>query len=230
MALVTPLANEEKTINEFLERVLKHLNLDDRIYCVIDKICTDSTKDKVAAWSKKDSRVVLVWVPKNYSLVDAFFRGYREALNSGAEWILEIDGGLSHLPEEIPRFIQAMKKGYDFVAGSRFVKRGKYVGFSKRHLLSRLGSILSKIMLGTKMKDITGGFECFTRETLKYVVNRGVKSKGHFFHTEIRSSLEKFNWTEVPITYANPSNSVKSSTIVEALNNLWKLRKEKNHD
>ena len=71
------------------------------------------------------------------------------------------------------------------------------------------------------------GFECFSRRAMQHVLDRGVWSRAHFFQTEIRCFMHEFKWVEVPITYTNPSKSVGSSNIKEALRNLWRLRQLK---
>lgn len=225
LGIVTPLANEEDVIEELIRRTLPYLSEQDRIFYILDNMSKDLTRSKIEKAAIQDPRIVLIWAPENRSVVDAYFRGYKEALNHGCDWILEMDGGLSHKPEEIPRFIEAMEKGVDFAAGSRFCKGGKYVNPGKRYILSRGGTILSNLILGTKMKDMTSGFECFTRRVMKKVLEKGVKSKAHFFQTEIRFHLRDQNWEEIPITYSNPSKSVGSASILEAIQNLWKLRK-----
>ena len=108
-------------------------------------------------------------------------------------WILEMDGGYSHNPAEIPRFIEAMERGVDFVAGSRFTTGGKYNGRWSRYFLSRISSIVANLVLGTRMSDMTSGFECFSRKAMQYVVKQGVRSRAHFFQTEIRFMLRNRN-------------------------------------
>jgi dolichol-phosphate mannosyltransferase len=159
-------------------------------------------------------------------VVDAYFRGYEEAIELGCEWILEMDGGFSHRPEEIPRFVEAMERGFDFAAGSRFIKGGSHHGSLRRYLVSRGGSLLTNCLLGTRMRDMTSGFECFTRAALRFVVDRGVRSRAHFFQTEIRAMLASWNWVEIPITYTNPSNSVGKAQIADAMRCLWALSRE----
>jgi dolichol-phosphate mannosyltransferase len=226
LGVVIPLANEEATVDELLDRLLPHLDDADRAFCVLDGVSKDGTRAIVGARSAADPRVALVWAPENRSVVDAYFRGYREALDAGCGWILEMDGGLSHRPEEVPRFLDAMATGVDFAAGSRFCPGGRYLGFGKRYLISRGGSLLANRLLGTRMHDMTSGFECFTREALEHVVERGVRSRAHFFQTEIRFMLRDWRWTEVPITYSHPSASVGSSNLKEAVRNLRALREE----
>jgi dolichol-phosphate mannosyltransferase len=219
------MANEEDTVEQFLDLVLIHVRAADRVFCVLDNVCVDGTRQIVARRAEGDSRVNLVWAPENRCVVDAYFRGYREALAAGCDVILEMDAGMSHTPADIPRFLDAMAQGFDFAAGSRFLQPGCYRGRWSRYTLSRGGTILANLLLGTRMKDMTSGFECFTREAMQFVVDHGVQSRAHFFQTEIRHLLHDWNWTEVPITYTNPSQSVGMGTIREALRNLWRLRR-----
>ncbi len=226
LGVVVPLANEQATCTEFLGRVVAQLGEGDTIFCVVDNASRDNTRDLVDAFAANDSRVRLVWAPENRCVVDAYFRGYREALADGCEWILEMDGGLSHLPEEIPRFLAAMATGVDFAAGSRFVRGSRMESRWTRYILSRGGTVLATLMLGTRMRDMTSGFECFTRAALESVVERGVRSRAHFFQTEIRTWMHAWRWVEVPITYAAPSNSVGTASITESLRELWRLRRD----
>jgi len=227
LSIISPLASEEATVDEFLTRVAAQLEVGDRLFCVLDNASRDRTRDKVEAFAARDPRVACVWAPENRCVVDAYFRGYRAGLESGADWILEMDGGLSHIPEEIPRFRAAMATGVDFAAGSRFTKGSRYSGRLTRWLLSRGGTWMANLLLGTRMKDMTSGFECFSRKAMEFVVQRGVRSRGHFFQTEIRFMLREWSWVEVPISYACPSNRVGAGTVGEALRNLWQLRRQR---
>jgi len=226
LGIVIPLANEEKTISCLLDKVLKQINEADIVFCVLDNVSKDNTKKIIEEYSMQDNRVHLIWAPENRCIVDAYIRGYKEALYRNCKWILEMDGGLSHNPEEIHRFIANMSKGYDFAAGSRFITGSNYKGFSYRYIISRGGTLLANIILKTKMKDMTSGFECFTHNALSYVLKKGIKSRAHFFQTEIRALLRDWNWVEVPISYSNPSARLKKESIFEAFRNLRQLSKE----
>jgi dolichol-phosphate mannosyltransferase len=225
LGVVTPLANEEHTVDEFLTRTLAQLGTSDLVFCILDRASRDGTRGRVEARGREDQRVRLVWAPENRGVVDAYFRGYREALKAGCQWILEMDGGLSHLPEQIPRFVQAMESGVDFAPGCRFTKGGSYSGRWSRYVLSKGGTLLTNFLIGTRMKDMTSGFECFARRALEFVVQTGVQSRGHFFQTEIRALLADWSWREVPIDYSCPSKSVSGGQVTESLRILWNMRK-----
>jgi dolichol-phosphate mannosyltransferase len=227
LAVVTPLANERGVIDDFVARVMRQLGPLDRMYCVFDRVCTDGSVERARELALAEPRLTVVWAPEDTCVVDAYFRGYREALAGGFEWILEMDGGLSHLPEEIPKFIEAMRQGYDFAGGSRFMPGGTFSGPFFRRLVSRGGTILSNLLLGTRMRDMTSGFECFTHAALSRVVAMGVRSKAHFFQTEIRYMMHALRWTEIPIHYGCPSQSVGKASLSEAFGTLWKLFRER---
>ena len=223
LGVVIPLASEERTVAELLTRVVAYLEDRDRVFCILDRACRDRTMEIAQRFAGSDPRVTVVWAPENRCVVDAYFRGYREALQAGCDWILEMDGGLSHRPEEIPHFLDAMRRGVDFAAGSRFAPGGRFHGFGIRYIISRVGTLLANMLLGTRMKDMTSGFECFTARALRHVVDRGVRSRAHFFQTEIRYMLQGWKWEEVPISYRNPSNSVGITTIFESVRILLQL-------
>jgi dolichol-phosphate mannosyltransferase len=224
LGVVTPLANEADTVDEFIRRVLAQLKPDDRLFCVLDHVSMDRTREAVDSAAALDPRVVLVWAPQNRCVREAYFSGYRAALQAGCQWILEMDGGLSHLPEQIPRFLHAMANGADYAPGSRFCPGGRFSGRLSRLLVSWGGTQLCNLLLGTLMYDMCSGFECFTHAALTHVVQRGVHSRGNFFQTEIRILLRRWRWTEVPITYHGPARSLPGDPILEALRILWSLR------
>ncbi len=227
LGLVVPMANEAATVEVFLDQVLAELTAADRVFCVVDTVSTDDTAKLVQAAGERDGRVSFVWAPENTCVVDAYLRGYREALAANCRWILEMDGGMSHDPAMIPRFIEAMEQGHDFAAGSRFCPDGGYEGRWTRWLLSYGGSKLANLVLGSRMSDMTSGYECFTHAALSFVLEQGVRSRAHFFQTEIRFMLHPWRWVEVPIRYAAPSNAVGGGTVWESLCNLRGLRRRR---
>lgn len=224
LGIVVPLANEEATLDDFVPRVLAQLGRDDAVFCVVDGASRDRTRELVEAHARRDRRVRLVWSPQNRCVVDAYFSGYRAALDAGCRWVLEMDGGLSHLPEQIPAFVEAMLDGYDYVGGCRFVPGGSYRGPWSRYLVSRVGGLVANLVLGTRMRDMTSGYECFGRAALLSVLRHGVRSRAHFFQTEIKRQMHAWRWKEVPIHYRNPSKSLSRNSLLDAIANLWRLR------
>ena len=230
LGVVIPMASEEETAANLLDRIRVQLTPEDCVFIVLDKASKDRTRELVQHYGEfKDNRFSLIWAPENCSVVDAYFRGYREAYQRGCQWILEMDGGLSHLPEEIPQFIEGMKAGFEYVGGSRYIEGGKNESPVSRRLISWGGTVLARFFLKAPMTDMTSGFECFSRSAMQEVLERDVMSRANFFQTEIRYAMSKRRWKEVPIHYANNKNLVGRSSLREAfrvLFILWRQRRK----
>jgi dolichol-phosphate mannosyltransferase len=223
------MANEGATAARFVTAVLNECRGFRAVdfFAVIDKASTDDTLDRLKCMSATEPRLVVVWAPENLCVAGAYVRGYREALARGCDWVLEIDGGFSHQPEEIPRFFEKMEEGYDCVLGSRFMSGGSIRDSSlRRKLISRGGTVLTNFLLGTTLTDMTSGFELFRRDALVEVLKRGIRSSGPFFQTEIKSHCSKMKIAETPITYRNATASVGRRELRESLLILWELYRE----
>lgn len=226
LGIVCPMANEIDTAEAFVRDVLDQCSgfQSVRFFAVLDNVSRDGTKERLQHLAHEISDLQVVWAPENRSVVDAYIRGYKEALYAGCDWILEIDAGYSHNPEDIPQFFEKMEQGYDCVFGSRFCKGGKIANSSqKRFFISLLGGRLTNLLLGTQLTDMTSGFELFTRDALEAALLKGIHSRAHFFQTEIKVHCRNLNITEVPICYQAASPSVDNASLQDALRNLWRL-------
>ena len=106
LGIVCPMANERNSAETFVNLVLEQCRdfRSVKFFAVLDKVSTDGTRDILANLSKHEPKLCVVWAPTNRCVVDAYVRGYQEALASGCDWILEIDAGFSHQPSDIPKF------------------------------------------------------------------------------------------------------------------------------
>lgn len=228
LGIVCPMASEEQTAVPFVKAVLKQCrsrNFKSIVFfAILDRACKDKTLELLNEHARRDPLLRVVWSPENKSVVDAYVRGYREALEAGCDWILEIDAGFSHQPEDIPQFFDKMLEGYDCVFGSRFCRGGNISESSfKRRVISRGGTVLANLLLGTKLKDMTSGFEMFSRRALGAVLDRGIKSRGPFFQTEIKTYCRNLRITEVPIQYRAASHDVNNKALKDSFDNLRRL-------
>jgi dolichol-phosphate mannosyltransferase len=228
LGVVCPMANERGTAARFVQEVVaacepfrfKSLTF----FAVLDRVSRDGTLDLLRELEATHPQLRVVWAPENRCVVDAYLRGYREALDAGCDWVLEIDAGYSHQPADIPRFFEKMLEGHDCVFGSRFCDGGRITESSlKREVISRGGTLLTNLLLGTRLTDMTSGFELFSRAALEEVLRRGINSRGHFFQTEIKAHCHSLRLTEVPIHYRAASDSVSNNVLKDAFVNLWRL-------
>jgi dolichol-phosphate mannosyltransferase len=172
--------------------------------------------------SKRDSRFITIWAPENRNIVDAYLRGYREALRDGNEIIIEMDAGMSHDPRALPMFLRVLNEGNECAFGSRFINGGSIFASNwQRTFLSRAGTLLANLLLGTKMRDMTSGFQGFHADIVKKFVEYPLLSRAHFYQTELRYLLRHTRFAEIPIHYRAPSPSVSKKAIINAFEVLW---------
>ncbi len=226
LGIASPMANEGSEGVRFVTEVLRFCEgfREVQFFAVLDKATTDNSVELLRELAGREPRLRVVWAPENRNVVDAYFRGYREALAAGSDWILEIDAGFSHQPEDLPKFFERMQQGYDCVFGSRFMKGSRMSEKSlKRYCVSRGGTFLTNLLVGTRQTDMTSGFQLFSRAALEIVIAKGVQSRAHFFQTEIKIHCRSLRICEVPIHYRAPSPRLGASAVGDALRQLWRL-------
>jgi dolichol-phosphate mannosyltransferase len=227
LGVVSPMANEEPSAARFVDAVLDECERfgfeSVTLFAVVDTASRDATREVLERHRLERPELDLVWAPENRNVVDAYLRGYREALRAGCDWILEIDAGFSHSPADIAPFFCAMRRGSDCVFGTRFAFGGRDDAPLRRRVVSRGGTVLANLLLGTSLSDMTSGFQLFTRTALEHVLAQGIASTGPFFQTEMKAHCRDLRVAEVPIRYAGASHRVGGRALGDALRNLWRL-------
>lgn len=222
-AVVVPMANEAPDFAPFVAALGAVLDETDggTAYFVVDRASKDNTRELCEGLSARDRRFITVWAPENKNVVDAYLRGFRAACDAGHEFIVEMDAGLSHDPAAIPRFLRALADGNDCVFGSRFCPGGSMSENPWfRRTLSRAGTVLSNTLLGSRLYDMTSGFEAFRRDVIGALLAYPLRSRAHFYQTEVRYLLRRRRSVELPIHYQAPSASVSRRAIRNAVETL----------
>lgn len=219
-AVIVPMANESRNFASFvhaLGAVLDRLG-SGHAYFVVDHASRDDTLALCQALAARDGRFIAVWAPENRHVVDAYMAGYRAALAGGHDVIIEMDAGLSHDPRAIPMFLRVLNEGNECAFGSRFINGGSiYQSTWRRTMLSKAGTWLSNLLLGTSYHDATSGFQAFHADMVRKFTACGLQSKAHFYQTELRYLLRQTRHAEVPIHYRAPSPSVSRKAILNSL-------------
>lgn len=219
-AVVVPLANEETELAGLVVALAKEMDqlAGGVVYFIVDSVSRDRTLECCREIERKDPRFVTKWCPENRSVVDAYVNGFREALRGGHQIIIEMDAGLSHDPRAIPGFLRALNEGNDCAFGSRYINGGSMVDSPlRRRILSRGGTILAKVLLGARLADMTSGFQGFRRNVLERLVKYPLRSRAHFYQTEVRHLLRHEKLIEVPIHYRAPSPRVSRGAVRNSL-------------
>ena len=223
--IVMPVANEQDTMGSIIDEILALPYDNLYLYPVIDSYSKDRTEEIIRSY-EHTGKVKCIFYKESRGVISCYMEGYRQALKDGAEQVIEMDGGGSHKPSEIPQFIEKLEEGYDCVWGSRFIKGGGLENDPLyRRILSGGGTFLSNLVLGTKLKDMTSGFEAFKSEVLEKFDFDKFLSTGHMYQTEMRFYCRNYHTIEVPIHYTAGKSSLKFKSVKEALVILFKLKK-----
>lgn len=224
-SVVMPAANEEKTIMNTIEGIMGYEERPLHLYIVMDDYSKDSTEELIRKAMKIYDRLHLVFYKESKGVATCYLYGFKVALDEGADFIIEMDAGGSHNIEDIPKFLEKLDEGYSCVWGSRFIKGGGVKDLPVyRQFLSRGGTVLSNVVLGTSLKDMTSGFEAFKADVLKKMNLDLFLSRGHMYQTEMRYYCRNEKSVEVPIVYIGSESGLKFKSVTEALDILFRLK------
>jgi len=223
--LCLPTYNERENLEPMVQALAEVLDTSRDRVLVIDDASPDGTgeiADRLAA--------ELPWVDVLHregkeGIGPAYIAGFRRALADGAELVLEMDCDFSHDPADVPRLIEAAGEA-DLVLGSRYAPGGGTANWGLlRRFVSRGGCLYAQVVLGVRVRDLTGGFKCFRRAALEAIDLDALSAHGYAFQIEatyrvLRAGLRV---KEIPIRFVERragSSKMTGSIFVEA---VWKV-------
>ena len=225
--VVVPTYNERDTIGVLLDAIFRqNLGLD---VLIVDDNSPDRTAELIKQRMSSDSRVRLIERPGKMGLGTAYVAGFKFAIEQGYDIVFEMDADFSHNPNDLPRFIEAIRE-HDFVLGSRYVNGISVVNWPlRRLLLSYFASMYTRLITGMPIHDPTGGFKCFRIEVLKAIDLDDIRSGGYSFQIEMNFKALKrnFGWCEIPIIFEDRRvglSKMSKAIVREAVFMVWKLR------
>ncbi|WP_420169328.1 polyprenol monophosphomannose synthase [Streptomyces violaceoruber] len=221
--VIIPTYNEVENIGPIVDRV--RTAVPDAHILVADDNSPDGTGKAADEIAAADDRVHVLHRKGKEGLGAAYLAGFAWGRENGYGVLVEMDADGSHQPEELPRLLTALK-GADLVLGSRWVPGGRVVNWPKsREVISRGGSLYSRLALGLSVRDVTGGYRAFRTETLDGLGLGEVASQGYCFQVDLaRRAVEAgYHVVEVPITFVDREvgdSKMSRDILVEA---LWRV-------
>ncbi|MFF7364635.1 glycosyltransferase [Streptomyces sp. NPDC008125] len=218
--VIIPTYNEAENIKPIVDRVRSAVPEADIL--VADDNSPDGTGKIVDEIAAEDAHVHALHRKGKEGLGAAYLAGFAWGAEHGYGVLVEMDADGSHQPEELPRLLTALK-GADLVLGSRWVPGGRVVNWPKsREVISRGGSLYSRLALGLDVRDVTGGYRAFRTRTLEGLGLDEVASQGYCFQVDLaRRAVEAgFHVVEVPITFVDREvgdSKMSRDILVEAL-------------
>jgi dolichol-phosphate mannosyltransferase len=205
--LILPTYNEADNVERIVEAagaVLARAAPEGFRVLVVDDGSPDGTGRLADALAAEHDWVSVLHRTEKGGIGPAYLAGFAHALAAGAGYVMEMDSDFSHDPADLARLLDAVRGGADLALGSRYVPGGGVSDWGLlRRFVSEGGSTYARIVLGLKVKDLTGGFKCFRREVLEAIDFETVRSRGYAFQVELtyRAVQHGFRVVEVPITF-----------------------------
>jgi dolichol-phosphate mannosyltransferase len=223
--LCLPTYNERENLEAMIRTLGDVLDTDRDRVLVIDDGSPDGTGEIADRLASELPWVTVLHRPTKEGIGPAYVAGFRHALADGAELVLEMDCDFSHDPADVPRLIGAADDA-DLVLGSRYTPGGGTANWGRvRRFVSRGGCLYAQVLLGMRVRDLTGGFKCFRRAALEAIDLDALSAHGYAFQIETTYRVKRagLRVTEVPITFVERragASKMTGSIVAEA---IWRV-------
>lgn len=198
--VVVPTYNEAENIAQIADAVTSQgLRL-----LFVDDASPDGTGQMADDLAASDPGIEVLHRTSKEGLGPAYAAGFTQALAGPADVICEMDADFSHDPTDLPRLVAAIEAGGDLAIGSRYVAGGGVEDWPwHRRWLSRGGNIYARLLLRTKINDMTAGFRAFRASALRKLDYAGCEASGYGFQVEMAWNASRLGLDvrEVPITF-----------------------------
>ena len=193
LSIVIPIYNEEENLPilyEKLKAVLDNLGKSYEIIFVNDG-STDRSWEIIKELAEKDPHVVGVNFRKNFGQTAAMSAGFEVAQG---DVIITMDGDLQNDPEDIPKLLEELNKGYDIVSGWRKDRKDAFIS---RTLPSRIANWLISRVTGVHLHDYGCSLKAYKADVAKRLDYYG---EMHRFLPALAKSVGA-KITEIPVKH-----------------------------
>ncbi|MCX3063335.1 polyprenol monophosphomannose synthase [Streptomyces beihaiensis] len=233
LTVVMPTYNEAENLPGMAERLMG-LPLPGLRLLVVDDSSPDGTGDIADEHARTygDTRMGVLHRAGKEGLGRAYAAGMAQAVADGAHYVLQMDADGSHPVDKIPQMLGvALATGAGVTIGSRYVQGGTLSAAwgPHRRLLSRWANTYAGTILGTRVRDITGGFNLWREDALRAIDLASVDSAGYSFQVEMkyRAVRRGYGVMEVPIHFEDRTAGESKMDLMVQLESVampWKLR------
>ena len=207
--VVLPTYNEKENIGKIIGQILaqqEKLPDFELEVLVSDSHSPDGTGEVVKKLESKNPKVHYLDVVQR-GIGVGLIKGHEYAIKKlKADVLVQMDADGQHNPGDIPRFLTEIKRGYDFVFGSRLVPGGKNKIEWHRQILTFGSSLVCRIFTGlTDVHDFTPSFRAFTREVFLKIDKKKIPWRAKSFIIQPAFLYEAIQtgakYKEIPIVF-----------------------------
>ncbi|MFH1053157.1 MAG: glycosyltransferase family 2 protein [Candidatus Woesearchaeota archaeon] len=214
VSIILPCLNEQASIGNCIrtiKKVISENNLDAEIIAV-DNASTDSSAKIIKSYDVK-----YVFEPKR-GYGSAYLAGFKHAKG---KYIIMADPDSTYDFNEIPKFLNKLENGYDFVIGNRFrgnIEKGS-MSITHKYIGNPALSFLFKTFFRSRLGDIHCGFRAIKRTSLEKL---SLNTLGMEFASEmvIKAKQNNLKIMEIPINYYKRVGKSKIHTFSDGWRHL----------
>ncbi|UMB54854.1 glycosyltransferase family 2 protein [Lutibacter sp. A64] len=166
ISVVIPLLNEEESLNELHDWIVKVMQSNRYSYEIlfIDDGSTDTSWEVIENLSKKNTAVKGIRFQKNYGKSQALNAGFKEVIG---DVVITMDADLQDSPDEIPELYNLITKdGFDLISGW---KKKRYDSKIRKNIPSKLFNAAARKTSGLKLHDFNCGLKAYKKEVIKNI-------------------------------------------------------------
>jgi dolichol-phosphate mannosyltransferase len=170
-SLVIPIFNEEKLVDELVERTISAIEKFTSEYevIIVDDGSSDRSLEILLSWHKKNSNIKVLSLSKNFGHQAAYTAGLEHAKG---EIVAMMDGDLQDPPELLGEMYRMIRvDDYDIVSGKRTGRKGK----KGRVLYEILFHLIFKRISEIKEMENTGNYSIMKREAVDALLSMNEK-------------------------------------------------------
>lgn len=218
--------NEISNIAELVERIFKTLPQADLL------IVDDNSPDQTGRWAvqqaMQDARIHVIIREHQRGLGGATQRAFQFAVAERYDYLLNLDGDLSHDPEALPVLLQVACENpqIDVVVGSRYCRGGSVQGWPlRRKIMSRMVNRFAVTFLRLPVADCSGSLRCYRVSALAAIDPGSLQSNGYAILEEVLIKLRAHGakMAEVPICFNDRQSGDSKLTFAEAFRSARQL-------
>ncbi len=225
--VIVPTFNELENVQKLIPELMNLKSHFDVLF--VDDSSPDGTGKYIQTIAQTNPRIHILSRKEKNGLGKAYIAGFKWALEKNYETITEMDADFSHRPVDLKNILDIMPSE-DVIVGSRYVPGGKVVNWGiLRKIISRGGSIYSRLILGYPINDWTGGFNTWKKQVLIDIDLDSIKSNGYSFQIELKyKALRRgYRIKEFPITFEDRKvgqSKMSFKILIEAVWKVWLLK------
>jgi glycosyltransferase involved in cell wall biosynthesis len=187
LSVVMGTYNEEAAIGTVLS------DIDEATDGEAEVVCVDSSSDRTPEIAREHGARVIEQEPQGYGVA------VRAALLAAERpVVVTTDCDDTYPMEQLPTFLDHINDGYDVVSGDRLYHGAEAMpGFNR--LGNRLFALLSSVLMGRRVHDVTTGMRAYRRELIQkidWTENTGLSAE-----LLLRPTMREYEIREEPITY-----------------------------